>query len=104
MSVYLDASVLVALFTKDRLTARADALLREQLPVLLVSDFARAEFASAIARRVRMGELSPDEGREAFSTFDVWTARVAQRIPTEAADVLACEALLRRLDSALRTG
>jgi predicted nucleic acid-binding protein len=50
VSVYLDASVLVALFTHDLLGARADAFLRTHSPVLVVSDFAAAEFASAIAR------------------------------------------------------
>ncbi len=53
--VYFDASVLVALLTNDPLTRRADALMRTRTPVLVVSDFAAAEFASAIARRVRMG-------------------------------------------------
>ena len=33
MSLYLDASVLVALFTTDPLTARADAFLRERHPL-----------------------------------------------------------------------
>jgi hypothetical protein len=33
---------------------------------VLVSDFAGAELASAIARRVRMGELSADEARSYF--------------------------------------
>jgi uncharacterized protein len=49
---YLDASVLVALLTDDALTARADTLFRTLAPIPVVSDFATAEFASALGRRV----------------------------------------------------
>lgn len=70
--VYVDASVLVALLANDPLTGCADAFLRTKTPVLVVSDFAAAEFASAIARRVRTGEITPDEGRGGFSAFDAW--------------------------------
>ena len=44
VSVYLDASVLVALLIVDALTARADAFLRTNTPIMIVSDFAAAEF------------------------------------------------------------
>ena len=49
MSVYLDASVLVALFARDAFTARANAYLETELSAIVVSDFAAAEFASAVA-------------------------------------------------------
>ena len=103
MSVYLDASVLVALFTNDPLTARADAFLRGETPMLIVSDFAAAEFASAIARRVRTGDLTADDARAGFANFDAWTARATRRETTSPADVAAAEAFLRRLDLTLRT-
>ena len=60
MSVYVDASVLVALFTDDALAIRADGFLRTRSPVVIVSDFAAAEFASAIARHVRMRAIRSD--------------------------------------------
>ena len=101
--VYLDASVLVALLTDDLLTGRADTFMRTKKPVLVVSDFAAAEFASAIARRVRTGEITPDEARSGFSAFDAWAARAPRREQTKAADVSAAEAFLRRLDLNLRT-
>jgi predicted nucleic acid-binding protein len=101
--VYLDASVLVALLTNDPFTARAEAFIRANTPVLIVSDFASAEFASAIARRVRTGEITLDDGRIVFSTFDAWTARAARREQTKAADVAATAAFLRRFDLNLRT-
>jgi uncharacterized protein len=103
VSVYLDASVLVALFTDDPFTARADSFLRANALVLILSDFAAAEFASVIARHVRTRDITRDDARIAFSTFDVWTARATQRVQISAADVTAAEAFLRRLDFSLRT-
>lgn len=103
MRAYLDASVLVALFTQDALTARGEAFLRAHLPVLIVSEFASAEFASALARRVRTGEIAAENARIAFSNFDVWTGRATRREETRAADIAAAEAFLRRLDLNLRT-
>lgn len=103
MRSYLDASVLVALFTLDALTARAEAWLRRARPALVVSDFAAAELASAIARRVRMGSLDAGQARAAFAAFDAWTARETERARTVSADVAAAEAWLRRLDLTLRT-
>jgi predicted nucleic acid-binding protein len=103
LSVYLDASILVSLFTVDTLTARADAALRERSPLLVVSDFATAEFASAMARRVRMQIITADEARAAFSTFDAWIARTTTLISVTSADVTAAAGFLRRLDLTLRT-
>jgi predicted nucleic acid-binding protein len=103
VSVYLDASVLVALFTNDAHTDRANALLRRHTPVVVVSDFAAAEYASAIARRVRAKELTKAEARASFSTFDAWTAQAASRAQTTTSDVSSAAALLRRLDLKLRT-
>jgi predicted nucleic acid-binding protein len=103
LNVYLDASVLVALFTHDQHTARADAWLRASMPVLIVSNFAAAEFSSALARRVRTGEMTPDGARIAFSNFDAWTARSTHHAELVAADVTAAQAFLRRLDLTLRT-
>lgn len=105
MSVYLDASVLVALFAKDPFTQRADDFLRRERPALTVSDFAKAEFASAIARRVRTSELSEKEGRDAFAAFDVWTARAVRSIAASSADIATAGcAVVDRGDSRYAVG
>jgi predicted nucleic acid-binding protein len=103
VSLYLDASLLVALFTNDPFTRRADGFLRSNVPALIVSDFAAAEFASAIARRVRTGEIAGAEARVAFAAFDAWTARACQRAEAGSADIAVAAAFLRQLDLALRT-
>jgi uncharacterized protein len=104
LSVYFDASVLIALFTDDALAARADALLKAGLTTVLVSDFAAVEFASAIARRVRAGEMSTAAAHAALSAFDAWTAQETVRVETRSADFANAAAALRRLDLALRAG
>jgi predicted nucleic acid-binding protein len=68
-----------------------------------VSDFAAAEFASAIARQVRVQILAPDEARSAFSAFDTWIARKVDLVHTAGVDIGTATAFMRRLDLALRT-
>jgi predicted nucleic acid-binding protein len=102
MSVYLDASVIVALFVMDAQTERADRFLAAQRPTLVISDFAEAEFISAIGGHVRIGRLDLDRAQSALTAFDAWASR-ATRVETRAADVAAASAMLRRLDLVLRT-
>jgi predicted nucleic acid-binding protein len=101
--LYLDTSVLVALVSADPFTARAESCLGAATPLLVVGDFAAAEVASAIARRVRIREMTELEARNAFALFDALVIRVAERVATEPGDVKAAEAALRRLDLPLRT-
>ena len=103
MSVYADASLLVALFTPDLFNARAQTYVETHRPALVISDFAAAEFASAVARRVRTRELNQDQASAAFSAFDTWSGIRGQRAETKSADVANAEALLRCLDLSLRT-
>ena len=103
MTVYLDASVLVALFTNDTLTARAETFLRANPLVLIISDFAAAEFSSVIARHVRTKDITKDDARTAFSNLDTWIARTAQRALISTPDIITAQVLLRRLDLNLRT-
>ena len=55
MKVTLDASAIVPLIIDDHFTPRIRAYLAAHDPDLVVSDFAAAEFASVLSRRVRMG-------------------------------------------------
>lgn len=102
VKAYFDASVLVGLFVNDPHTARAEAFLQSAAPVAVIGDFAAAEFASAIARRVRKGDLSIAEAQAVFPGFDLWLARTAERIETASPDVRLATAFLRRLDLTLR--
>jgi uncharacterized protein len=103
VNVYLDASVLVALFSADQFTARAKTFLTTHSPILIVSDFAVAEFASAISRRVRTRDLTASEAHTAFTSFDSWLVRATQRVDATTPDIAAAASVLRRLDLNLRT-
>jgi predicted nucleic acid-binding protein len=104
VSVYLDASFLVPLFAnQEPLTARANFYIRASTPEVVISDFAGAEFASAIARLTRMGALSAAQSAGLFADFDIWVAQVATRAETTTADVSAAAGFIRRLAFSLRT-
>jgi len=100
---YFDASVLVALFVEDDFTQCAVAFVGTGRLVAVVSDFAKAEFASAISRRVRMGELDTDRALKMFTALDTWSGEGAELIETSSADIVLAEKFLRRLDLTLRT-
>jgi predicted nucleic acid-binding protein len=102
VSVYLDASVLVPLFADDPFSERVSSYLRLNPSAIVVSDFAAGEFASAIARRVRIGLLRRKEARAGFATFDSWASDSCELVPAASRDVLAATTYLRRLDLNLR--
>lgn len=102
MNLYLDSSVVVSLHVSDALAARAEAYLIAQMPALILSDFASAEFVSAVGRRVRTKELTVRQARSAFANFDIWASRATVRVETAGSDIKAADAVLRRLDLTLR--
>jgi uncharacterized protein len=103
VSLYLDANILVALLTVEGLSERADDFIQSNVERLIVSDFAAAEFASAIARRVRTRETTLEDARRDLADFDVWTARLTERTELNAGDIAAATAYMRRLDLTLLT-
>jgi uncharacterized protein len=103
VNLYLDASVVVALLTKDVFTSRAESYIRANAPLLIVSDFTAAEFASVIARRLRVREITEPIARVVFVEFDAWVIRSTEHADTTTADVIAAAGALRRLDLPLRT-
>jgi predicted nucleic acid-binding protein len=100
---YLDASFLVALLFSEPRSSRADAFARVHTAELVVSDFATAEFASAVARRVRTGDTTLADGRLVLSAFDRWSLTAANSIDVTSADIALAAVFLRRPDLTLRT-
>ena len=101
ISVYFDASVLVALFVKDHFTAQAEALLTAKSQVL-VSDLAAAEVASVLARLTREKQLTIEVARSTGADFDFWLARSATRTETLSIDIRLAEQFIRRLEFNIR--
>lgn len=102
MRSYPDASVLVSLFCDDANSQRAQAYLARHTPALILGDFATAEFAAAVARRVRMRELTRPEADGILEAFDSWWERTATSVETMAADIARIARWLRRPDLNLR--
>lgn len=100
MIAYLDASVIVALFTEDPHSEAAEEILRSS-EMVLVSDFAAAEFASAVTKNVRHGALADEAAQVAFANFDVWRVKCGT-IETHSTDILLAASYLRRVGNTLR--
>jgi predicted nucleic acid-binding protein len=102
LPVYLDASVIVPLITIDHLSVRARVFMESKRPVLLVSDFACVEFASAIARKLRLKELTSALAMEVLGKFDVWRQAETTSMQLQPDDISNAASFIRRLDLTLR--
>lgn len=94
--------MLVPLFAEDALLDRGRKLIGDAPITPVVSDFAAAEFASSLGRKVRTGHLIAEHAQMAFVAFDAWVARVATRVVMAPSDVAGAQAWLRRLELNLR--
>ena len=103
MTVYLDASVLVGLFTVDTFSLRATAFLKTQKTHPDCQRFCRrgVRFGSGPPRPNSGGHVKRAHGM--FAQMDGWIAQSAKRIEIVAADVVTAQGFLRRLDLTLRT-
>jgi predicted nucleic acid-binding protein len=98
--LYLDASALIPLFIEEARTQEAQGHLRGN--VLVISDFAIAEFSSGVARRCRIGDINESGASGVFAALDAWTVNAARRESLTAGDIGIAISLVRRLDLALR--
>lgn len=86
----------------DRYTTLIRGFLRSERPTVGVSDFASAEFCSAVARRVRMAELTAAQGGHLLNVYDGWIAANAEPLGVEPADVRVASTFVRRFELGLR--
>ena len=68
MIYYIDTSVLVAYYCPETLSEQVQSFLSKQLKPA-VSDLTEVELFSAVARKVRMGDLSQLDGNRILSKF-----------------------------------
>jgi predicted nucleic acid-binding protein len=69
--VYFDTSFIAPLIIPEAASAQIEAFVRQLFPgTLAVSHWTRVEFASLVARRVRMRELAKQQASRAMSTFE----------------------------------
>ena len=103
MTLYLDTSVIVPLFIDEPWSERAEALFISRSSLHAISDLSEVEFASAVSRRVRAGDIASEAGHAAVADFDAWIIH-AQRAVLSAADLAVAKSYLRRFNLPLRTG
>lgn len=102
MSVYLDASVLVALIGAEDGTQAAIEFVNTATERLLVSDFANGEVSSAVSRLVRTGEIDVAGATERLAAFDEWAAAATRRIPTSDMEIRLAAQLVRQFELGVR--
>jgi len=69
-SFYCDTSALVKLYHQEVGTERMEELFRQEENVLVISELAIVEFYSTLARKVRVGEITPEAQEEAHRNFE----------------------------------
>jgi len=102
LTIYLDASVLIAVLAEEPASAAVRRFLRTRREDRLISDFAAAEVVSAISRLLRMRLLTEEEGSTRLADFDAWRAAASSAADMHAADARLAYAYVRRFDLRLR--
>ena len=102
---YVDTSALVALYTGE---LRGEAVLgwmkRRPTVAYCISDWTRTEFASALAIKLRRGELDVDQSADAWSEFDDACGALLEVQRVQAEDFDHAAALCLHTASGLRSG
>jgi hypothetical protein len=103
--VYLDTGALLALYVAEAATARVRArVLRLVAGEGAISAWTTLEFASAIAGRVRAGDVTDRDGREAVQALrHLADASFVQLTPIQS-DFEAAQMLVEQFRSGLRAG
>lgn len=92
----------MALVQDEEGTDAALRFVEEASKVLVVSEYARGEAASAISRQLRMGKINLPVAGERLTFLDGWLEASAQTIDTEARDIAEGGRIVRRFEFGLR--
>jgi predicted nucleic acid-binding protein len=103
--LYFDTSFLAPLLLEESTSARIEAFFAK-LPVgaLYVSHWTRVEFASLIAREVRMGGLAEADARLAIGQFDELVADSFQVLAPSVVDYELAKGYIQHFATKLRAG
>ena len=100
---YIDTSVLAAYYCPEKLSAIVQAeLARDKTPT--ISPLVEVELCSAVASKVRIGELSPDAASQVISLFQLHvTDGRYHLIPIATREYALARDWISRLNVSLRT-
>lgn len=100
---YFDTSILVAYYCPEPLSEQAERLLRASIPPA-ISHLVQTEFASALSRKVRLGELLLVDGRRIHNLLHSHLNHGAYAVlPLHAHHFRQAESWLAGCDTPLRT-
>jgi len=102
VSLYLDASVVVATLFEEAASAEVADYIRSAREPLVIGDFTTAELASAISRLVRTGHLTEQAATKRLGEFDTWRAAKTDDLDLRSVDVRLANSFVRRFDLGLR--
>ncbi|WP_269514217.1 type II toxin-antitoxin system VapC family toxin [Brevundimonas subvibrioides] len=102
MTLYADASAIVATVSRQPNSRLIDPLVRDPLQVLVVSDFALAESAAALAKLGRVEEWSTAEAAGFFEELDAWATLLTERVEIEPSDLADANMFVRMPRLSLR--
>jgi hypothetical protein len=103
--IYVDTSFLAPFYINEATSEPVEAYLRSQPPEQLsINEWTQVEFASLVARRVRMGELNTDEVSLIFQAFEADCGRSYTVLKLNSSDFQTATLLLRQDQTTLRAG
>ena len=102
---YLDTSFIAPAFIREAASTQViDWLKKTPADSLYASLWVKTEFASLLARRVRMKESTPAFSERTFAKFSDWLNVTCKVIVPNAADFELAARYVRRFDTGLRGG
>jgi predicted nucleic acid-binding protein len=102
--LYFDTSFLVPLFLQEATSTRIERFIRSRKEELVVSQWTRVEFSSALAREVRMGALDKKSALDANEQFDAIVSKSFALLTPTADDFDLAKRYVSTYETRLRAG